>query len=97
MINIYYLEYCPYSQSALETLNKYKINYSKIESSNNKNERKQFYPTFPQIYYNNKLLGGNSEFTNIINTLQNNTIPRKQKEWTKKEWYAFLINISEKL
>jgi glutaredoxin len=97
MINIYYLEYCPHSLQALETLKKYKIEYIKIESSNNKDKRKQFYPTFPQIYWNNNLLGGNSDLTNIINTLQTKEEPIIINKWPKKEWYAFLINIAQKL
>jgi glutaredoxin-related protein len=97
MINIYYLEYCPYSQNALQILDRYKINYSKIESSNNKDERKQLYPTFPQIYWNKHLIGGNDNFTKIIQTLQKNKEPYKSNEWSKKEWYNFLINIAEKI
>ena len=97
MINIYYLEYCPYSQNALQTLNKYKINHHKIESSNNKEKRKQYHPTFPQIYWDGRLIGGNDDFANIITILQSNTIPSKQEEWSKREWYRFLLNIAEKL
>lgn len=97
MINIYYLEYCPYSQNALQTLNKYQINHYKIESSNNKEERKQYYPTFPQIYWNNTLIGGNDNFTNIINTLHKNKEPKKPNKWSNKEWYAFLINMANKI
>jgi len=36
MINIYYLNGCPHSLKALETLQKYNIEHSKIESSNDK-------------------------------------------------------------
>jgi glutaredoxin len=97
MINIYYLEYCPHSKKALQTLDKYKINHYKIESSNNKEERKQYHPTFPQIYWDNKLIGGNDDFTKIIKTLRNNTIPSEQKECSKREWYSFLLNIANKL
>ena len=99
MIIIYYLSYCPYSQNALQVLDKYKISHYKIESSNNKDERKQFYPTFPQIYWNNKLIGGNAEITNIISTLQKNKEPkpRYSNEWSKREWLQFLINISVKI
>jgi glutaredoxin len=97
MINIYYLEYCPHSQKALQTLKKYEMNHYKIESSNNKEERKQYHPTFPQIYWNDKLIGGNDDFTNIITTLQNNTVPSEQKECSKREWIAFLLNIANKL
>jgi glutaredoxin len=97
MIYIYYLKYCPHSQKALQTLDKYKINHHKIESSDNKEERKQYYPTFPQIYWSNNLVGGNDKFTNIIMTLQSNTIPSKQEEWSKREWYKFLLNIAVKL
>lgn len=46
MINIYYLEYCPHSQKALQTLEKYNINHSKIESSDNKIERKKYHQHF---------------------------------------------------
>jgi glutaredoxin len=97
MINIYYLEYCPYSQKALQTLNKYKINHYKIESSDNKDERKQFHPTFPQIYWNDKLIGGNDNFTNIIDTLQTNTVPIKPKDWTPRKWTGFLLEVARKL
>jgi glutaredoxin len=97
MINIYYLEYCPHSQKALQTLGKHKINHYKIESSNNKEERKQYHPTFPQLFWNGKLIGGNDDFTNIITTLQSNTVPSKQEEWSKREWFAFLLNIANKL
>lgn len=97
MINIYYLEYCPHSQKALQTLKEYNINHSKIESSNNKNERKQFYSTFPQIYYNDNFIGGNSDFTNIINTLQTNNIPKKPNEWAPRKWIGFLLEVAKKL
>ena len=100
MINIYYLEYCPHSQKALQTLEKYKIDHHKIESSCNKEERKQYFPTFPQIYWNDKLIGGNDDFTKIIQTLQNNIIITEHKGWdgcSKREWYGFLLNIAEKL
>ena len=96
-INIYYLEYCPHSQKALQTLDKYKINHHKIESSDNKEERKKHHPTFPQIYWGDKLIGGNDNFTHIITTLQSNTVPSKQEEWSKREWYKFLLNIANKL
>jgi glutaredoxin len=97
MINIYYLEYCPHSQKALQTLEKYKINHHKIESSNNKEKRKQYHPTFPQIYWNSRLIGGNDNFTKIITILQSNTVPFAQEEWSKREWYRFLLNIAKKL
>ena len=97
MINIYYLEYCPYSQKALETLKKYNINHSKIESSENKTERQKYYPTFPQIYWNDKLIGGNDNLTNIIKSLQSNTIPINNNKWTKREWISCLLNITYKL
>lgn len=99
MINIYYLKTCPYSQNALQILNKYEISHYKIESSNNKNERKQFYSTFPQIYWDNKLLGGNHEITTIIDTLQKNKEPEPKysNEWSKREWLKFLINIANKI
>ena len=97
MINIYYLEYCPHSQKALQTLEKYNINHSKIESSDNKIERKKYYPTFPQIYWYNNLIGGNDNFINMIKTLQSNTIPNNHNKWTKREWISCLLNITEKL
>jgi glutaredoxin-related protein len=97
MINIYYLEYCPHSQNALQTLQKYNINHSKIESSDNKIERKKYHPTFPQIYWHNNLIGGNDNFTNMIKTLQSNKIPINHNKWTKKEWISCLLNITEKL
>lgn len=97
MINIYYLEYCPHSQKALETLKKYNINHSKIESSENKTERQKYYPTFPQIYWNDKLIGGNDNLTNIIKSLQSNTIPINNNKWTKREWISCLLNITYKL
>jgi glutaredoxin len=99
MINIYYLKTCPHSQNALKTLDEYKISHYKIESTENRDERKQFYPTFPQIYWNDKLIGGNTEITNIINTLQKNQEPepRYSNEWSKREWLKFLISISKKI
>ena len=97
MINIYYLKGCPYCEKALETLQKYNINHSEIESSNNKTERQQYYPTFPQIYWNNNLIGGNDNLTKIIDSLQSNAIPDNYNKWTKKEWLSCLLNITEKL
>ena len=97
MIKIYYLSYCGYSQKALNTLEEYKIDHHKIESSYNKEERKQYHPTFPQIYWNDKLIGGNDDFTKIIKTLQSNNEPSEPEGWTKKEWCAFLLNIANKL
>jgi len=103
MIKIYYLKNCPHSLAALETLEKNNIKYEKIESSNNKEEQKKRsnYSTFPQIYWkiyqNEKLIGGNDNFTNIIRTLQSNNEPSKLEGWTKKEWYVFLLNIVKKL
>ena len=97
MINIYYLEYCLYSQKALETLQKYNINHFKIESSNNKIERQQYYPTFPQIYWHNNLIGGNDNLTKIIQTLRSNIIPDNHNKWTRRTWISCLLNITEKL
>ena len=97
MINIYYLEYCPHSQKALQTLQKYNINHSKIESSDNKIERKKYHPTFPQIYWHDNLLGGNDNLTNIIESLKSNKIPDNHNKWKKKEWISCLLNITEKL
>jgi glutaredoxin len=96
-ITIFYLEGCPHSLAALETLKKYNIKHEKIESSHNKEERQKHYPTFPQIYCDDKLIGGNDVFTNIIKTLQSNTVPSKQEEWTEREWCNFLLNITKKL
>lgn len=97
MIKIYYLDYCPYSQQALKILHKYKIEHHKIESSDNKNDRKKFYPTFPQIYWNENLIGGYSEISNVINNLQHQNIPLMENNWKKREWLKFLINLSYKL
>ena len=97
MITIYYLQYCPYSQEALKTLDKYEIDHHKIESSKDKVERKQYHPTFPQIYWNNKLIGGNDDFAKIIETLQSNNEPSEPEGWTEKEWCACLLNIAKKL
>jgi len=97
MINIYYLEYCPHSQKALQTLQKYNINHSKIESSNNKIERQQYHPTFPQIYWQNNLIGGNDNFTSIIKSLQSNKIPDNHNKWKARDWYSCLLNITYKL
>ena len=82
---------------ALKILDKYKIEHHKIESSDNKNDRKQFYPTFPQIYWNENLIGGYSEISNVINNLQHRNIPLMENNWRKKEWLKFLINLSYKL
>ena len=97
MIKIYYLKTCPHSQKALQTLEKYIIDHCKIESSDDKKERKKHHPTFPQIYWNDKLIGGNDYLTEIIKTLQRCTIPSKQEEWSEREWYIFLLNIAVKL
>jgi glutaredoxin-related protein len=97
MINIFYLSYCPYSQRALEILEHYNITHNKIESSSIKSERKKFYPTFPQIYWKDNLLGGKDNFEKIINTLQKNKIPSTPDQWTKRKWYIFLLNLIEKL
>jgi len=97
MINIYYLEYCPHSQKALQTLQKYNINHTKIESSNNKIERQKYHPTFPQIYWHDNLIGGNDNFTSMIKTLQSNTIPDNHNNWKTREWYSCLLNITYKL
>ena len=97
MINIYYLNGCPHSLKALETLQKYNIDHSKIESSDNKIERKKYYPTFPQIYWHNNLLGGNDNLTNIIKTLRSNIIPNNHNNWKARELYSCLLNITYKL
>ena len=97
MIKIYYLDNCPYSQGALKILDNYKIEHHKIESSNNKNDRKQFYPTFPQIYWNENLIGGYSEISDIINNLQHQNIPLMENNWEKRQWLNFLIDIANKL
>jgi glutaredoxin len=97
MIKIYYLDYCPYSKEALKILDKYKIEHHKIESSNNKNDRKTFYPTFPQIYWNENLIGGYSEISDIINNLQHQNIPLMENNWEKRQWLNFLIDIANKL
>jgi glutaredoxin-related protein len=97
MINIYYLSYCPHSQNALKVLSNYNIEYNKIESSDIKTERKTHYPTFPQIYWHDTILGGNSELVNIIDQLKSCNIPENPDNWHKKKWYTFLIHIAEKI
>jgi len=97
MINIYYLEYCPHSQKALQTFKEYGIEHNKIESSDNKIERKKYHPTFPQIYWHNNLIGGNDNLMSIIKSLQSNTIPDNHNKWEKKEWISCLLNITYKL
>jgi glutaredoxin len=97
MITIYYLSYCPHSQNALKTLHQYNIDHHKIESSENKDDRKTYYPTFPQIYWNEHIIGGNSDFQNIIKTLQNCNIPNTQENWDKREWLNFLLYIAKKI
>jgi glutaredoxin len=96
MIKIFYLQKCGYSQKALETLEHYKIDHHKIDSSSNREERKKYYSTFPQIYWDDKLIGGYDDFTNIITTLQSRNKPSKPEGWTEKEWCALLLNIAEK-
>jgi glutaredoxin len=99
MITIYYLQNCPHSLAALETLEKYEIDHRKIDSSNDKEEQKKRskYSTFPQIYWGNKLIGGNNEVTNIIQTIMSNKVPPMPEGWTLREWLYFLLNILEKL
>ena len=97
MINIYYLSYCPYSQKALKILDKYKINHCKIESSDNKEERKKIYKTFPQIYWNESLIGGYDNFMSIINSLRTIKEPIQPDEWDNKEWYRFLLHIAKQI
>ena len=97
MINIYYLNGCPHSLKALETLQKYNIEHLKIESSNDKIKRKEYYPTFPQIYWQGNLLGGNDNLTSIIKSLQTNKIPDNYNNWEKRKWISFLLNITYKL
>ena len=99
MITIYYLQNCGYSQKALETLEKYQLNHNRIriESSNDIDERKKYHPTFPQIYWKDKLIGGNDDVTKIIQTLIDNKVPSKPEGWTVREWCYFLLNVLDKL
>ncbi len=97
MIKIYYLKNCPHSLEALETLDKYNIDNEQIESRSIRDERKEHHPTFPQIYWGKKLIGGNDNLNNIITILQSNTVPSEPKNFDKKEWRAFLLNIAVKL
>lgn len=97
MITIYYLSYCPHSKNALKILNTYNIEHTEIESSNNKEERKKYYKTFPQIYWNDNIIGGNSDFINIIEILKTCNIPNTPNIWEKKNWLNFLIYIAKKI
>ena len=99
MINIYYLNGCPHSLKALETLHKYNIEHTKIESSDDKIKiiRKEYYPTFPQIYWHDNLIGGNDNLTSIIKSLRSNIIPNNHNNWEAREWYSCLLNITYKL
>ena len=97
MITIFYLTNCGYSKKALETLEKHKLDHHKIESSNDIDERKKYYPTFPQIYWKDKLIGGNDDVTKIIQTLMSNKVPPMPEGWNVREWFWLLLNILDKL
>jgi len=97
MSNDYYLycvilNNCPYSQAAYELLNSYKNikkDFTFIERSEMENYKTDLINTFPQIYlkrYNTngtKLIGGYTEFKNIIDTFKNKIDKESIKNFIK--------------
>tara|TARA_B110000879_G_C11178171_1_gene517100 strand:- start:4794 stop:5120 length:327 start_codon:yes stop_codon:yes gene_type:complete len=92
---------CYYCDLLKELLKKYKIDYNMvIVPENNKNKYKdKNISTFPQVYYHYKkksvLIGGYTEFLQIINNIIDNLKPKdlslKTSKKNKVRIYLFLV------
>tara|TARA_Y100000385_G_C12523688_1_gene396517 strand:- start:13 stop:318 length:306 start_codon:yes stop_codon:yes gene_type:complete len=71
MFKIYYIEGCPYCMKALKTIDVINLPVKKIlvksEEKSETNKKNKIF-TYPQIFYKNKLIGGNDDFHKLIKT-----------------------------
>jgi glutaredoxin len=65
---VLFLGYCPYTKKAFDLLDSKNITY-RTKEVNNENKKsfvkKNFFPTFPQIFINGNLIGGYSELVEL--------------------------------
>lgn len=68
-VKSYVLSYCPYCHAAENLLKSKGIEFEEIICDDNKEEikEKNNYETFPQIFIDDKLIGGYSELVKYLN------------------------------
>jgi len=75
MITVYLKPGCPYCANTLRIINERNIKAKKItletEEEREKIKKKNNYNTFPQIFVDNKLIGGNDDFVKLIDMCDN--------------------------
>lgn len=66
-IKVLYLSYCPYTKKAFEFLENQNLKIEKqvIDEIKEELKIKHFYSTFPQIFINEKLIGGFTEISQL--------------------------------
>ena len=104
MLKIICLAHCPYSENTKNIVNRYKIKHKLITiHHDNKHKYKKDLDTFPQIYFNNKLFGGNNNFQILINNLLKasyddimNSFPSSWNEKDKCKMAIYLLTQMKK-
>lgn len=73
MLKLYVLKGCPYCASSLDLVKSKKIDHEVIVVSQEEKEsykKKHSMNTFPQVFYNRTLIGGNQDLHEIINSIE---------------------------
>lgn len=71
MLTLYLKPGCPYCENTIKIVETKKIQHKKIildtEEKRDEIKKKHNYNTFPQVFFKDKFIGGNNDFTSIIN------------------------------
>jgi len=103
-IFVIYLSTCPHSIKAVSTLKENKIPFKELVADDNKEQiiqenlsKNNNYRKFPQIYIDNKFIGGNDRLQEIIHEIKRAHIPKDTVNFGKKSWLKFINNLSSYL
>lgn len=70
MLELYLKPGCPYCANTIRVVESKNIKHKKIiletEEDRNKIKKKHNYQTFPQVFFNGRFIGGDDDFTSII-------------------------------
>jgi glutaredoxin len=100
MLVVYYLSYCPHSKNALRTLDEHRIRHQAIKADDTKQETitkngelTGGYALFPQIFWQQRFVGGNDKLQQILSDLEAQRVPEAPADWSKRAWLSFLTDL----